>query len=175
MNFENVRKNFVDLKQPYSFAGLDAVYRHFKNKVGNEKEDEEEETRQHGQDAGTIPVTKPNIEKILASVDSYGLLRHRKRRPRQYNPYYLYSKLELLQWDLCDLRGLAEHNSGYSWWCLGLDCYTRKAWGRKMRRKTKTETAAALDSIMAEVQPIPGKTRIMLDYGNLSSIKYQNQ
>lgn len=57
-----------------------------------------------------------------------------------------------LQMDLVDVSSFAAfHNAGYDWILTMIDLYSRYAWARPLRKKTKEETAEAVKSVLKEI------------------------
>lgn len=148
MDASIVKRHFTDLTYPFSFGGAEKVYRYFRKNPSKLRS----------------KVSRKSIEKALASVEAYSVLKHRKK-PAHYNPYYIHTKRQLLNFDLIDMRGLKEHNDGVSYILLGIDTWTRKIWGRLLKRKTGAETSRQMDSILTDAGVVPGFTQIMTDFG----------
>jgi transposase InsO family protein len=57
---------------------------------------------------------------------------------------------ELWQADLCDMQDLHEHNDSYKYLLNVIDCFSKKAWSKPLKRKTADETCAAFKQIVEE-------------------------
>ena len=59
------------------------------------------------------------------------------------------------QADLLDFQKYKGNNDGYAWLLIGIDVLTRKAGGVALKRKTKEETAEAIDLLYKQISGTP--------------------
>lgn len=124
-------QRYTSLKSPIGFAGRGLVKKY------------------------TYPRFKSDLEvqNALAGIDSY--TRHRAVRPVKSVPYILYNRRVLCEVDLTDRQDLKEWNDDYGFWFILIDCFSRKVWGRLLKRKTDVECVKAMEDI---VDSMPGPT-----------------
>ena len=78
------------------------------------------------------------IKEILQEFDSYNL--HKQyRRPKYFNPYFIYARRAQIQADLIDVRQLSEYNDGINYLLLMIDAFSRKIWVYPLKTKTALE------------------------------------
>ena len=70
-----------------------------------------------------------DVRKELESINTYTIMREAKR-PKHYNPYYVWKKRKLVQIDLVDysspkLRGVVHANFGFKYLLCAIDSFTR--------------------------------------------------
>jgi transposase InsO family protein len=100
---------------------------------------------------------------ILADIDAYNL--HRSyRKPKTRNPFYVYTRRDMIQLDAIEVSSLAKHNRGVNHLLLAIDCYSRFVWVRTLKSKRAEEVVAAMDSIFTEMGTLP--RRILSDRGS---------
>lgn len=90
----------------------------------------------------------------LEHVDSYVLHREYKK-PRHYNPYYIYERRKLVQADLIDIQGLAAQNDGVKHLFLLIDVFTRKIWVYPLKDKKGVTVKNALEAWARSVRILP--------------------
>lgn len=95
------------------------------------------------------------VENELSKIDSY--TRHRSAKRPKYNPYFVYSKRQLIQVDLCDKQDLKEFNDGYAMWLVCIDCFTRFVWLKPLKRKTDAQVIPAMTEILNDMKGPPVK------------------
>ena len=91
------------------------------------------------------------IQNILAEIDSYSLHREYKR-PKYYNPYYIYFRRKKFQADLIDISSLKTDNENISFLLVIIDIFSRKIWVYPLKQKTAISTAAAISSWVDEMK-----------------------
>ena len=69
-----------------------------------------------------------------------------------------------MQVDICDLRQLRRYNRGVSYYLIAIDCFSRYAFFRPLKRKTAAEAAKAFKSILENDVPFPVQ-RVVHDDG----------
>jgi hypothetical protein len=114
--------------------------------------------------AKEVNINPDKVNKELLSY-AYSYPLHREfRRPKHYNPYFSYYPRQQIQCDLIDMQALSKHNDGIKYLLVCIDIFTRKAWVRALKAKQGQVNAEALNSILAEMDPIFPKT-IQFDRG----------
>ena len=109
--------------------------------------------------------TKLNaIREVLQEFDGYNLHKEYKR-PKYYNPYFIYGRRMQIQGDLVDVRQLSEKNGGIKYILVLIDAFTRKAWAYGLKNKTSKETADAMRKHIEENPPSRLFKEIMTDKG----------
>lgn len=86
-----------------------------------------------GRVAKHFNVTKEQAKLALQQIDSYTTHKEYKR-PRYYNPYYIYSP-DFFQCDLMEVRALSSYNDGINYLCLIICVFSRKIWVYPMKNK----------------------------------------
>lgn len=79
-------------------------------------------------------VSKGKAQEALEHIDSY-VLHKESKKPRKYNPYFVYERRELVQADLIDIRGLSSANDGVNHLFLLIDVFSRKVHVYPLRTK----------------------------------------
>lgn len=64
---------------------------------------------------------------ILQELDTY-VMHKEYKKPKAYNPYYIFKKRKLLQTDLIFITALADDNDGIKYLCTIIDVFTRYLW-----------------------------------------------
>ena len=113
----NLIAKYRDLSDPLSFGGRNLAYRYHKGK-------------------------REDIERDLAKIPAYYFHREAKK-PRVYNPIYVYRTRELMQADLINLMYLQADNSGYKYILVVVDSFSRYAWVRSLKTTSAKECLAA--------------------------------
>lgn len=108
-------------------------------------------------------ISEKKAKEILQEVDSY-VLHKEYKRPKQYNPYYIYNRRELIQADLIDIRTLQQTNDGVNYLLLAIDVFTRKVHVYPLKRKTAVEMIKALRQYLHDLGP-PTPKILMTDAG----------
>lgn len=104
--------------------------------------------------AREVGVGRSVAKKALEHVDSYVLHREYKR-PRQFNPYFIYKRRELIQADLIEMRDISARNDGVNYLLLLIDVFTRRVWMYTLKRKTGAETREVLERWMNQLRVKP--------------------
>ena len=117
------QKQYTNLKSPLSFGGISNVRRYPKNAKSAEQE--------------------------LTTINAY-LLHREAKKPRFYNPIYVYRTRDILQCDLVDLGRLSKANQDVKFLFLLCDSFSRKCWCRPMKNKTAKSSYDAFVSITRE-------------------------
>lgn len=164
MNFQSkeecvnhLKENYSNPSHPIAFSGIVNIYKYYKG------------------------LLKPkDIEKILASFDTYTLRRQYKNLKR--NPNFSHFKRYQFQIDLIDIQSYAKWNDNVKYILSAIDTFTRKAWVRPCKDKTSNEVLNAFKSILSEAEKIPhtlvsdrGKemtNKIFLDFCRKNKIIY---
>lgn len=129
---EIISKAYVLPGHPIAFSATDAVYRFFKH----------------------TGVTKNEVKDILRENDAY-VLHKEYKRPKIFNPYFIYHRRKLIQADLIDVRNLAQHNDGFHYLLLIIDVFTKRVWVYPTRRKTGEEIAEKLKTWLDSLRTKP--------------------
>ena len=111
---------------------------------------------------------KGEIEKGLESINTYTIKREAKK-PRHYNPYYVWEKRKLIQIDLIDysspkLKTIVSSNYGYKYLFCAIDTFTRYAWVLPMKDKTNTTCVETFNRLLLQMGTAP--QRILSDSGS---------
>lgn len=93
--------------------------------------------------ARVLGVKKDTAKHALEHIDSYVLHREYKR-PKSFNPYFIYSRRELVQGDLIDVQNIAKENDGVKHLFLLIDVFTRKMWVFPLKSKRGVDVRDAL-------------------------------
>jgi Integrase core domain len=112
--------------------------------------------------ADHFSITKERAKKILEGIDSYTLHREFKR-PRVFNPYYVYKRREQAQGDLIDIRSLSKENDGTNHLLLLIDVFSRRVWVYPLKTKTGIECERNLRKWLASLSKTP--RQIIFDGG----------
>ncbi len=97
---------------------------------------------------------KAAARKALEHVDSYVLHREYKR-PRKFNPYYVYKRRELVQADLIDVQRLSIANDGVKHLLVIIDVFSRKLWVYPLKNKAGLTVRRALAKWLASLRRKP--------------------
>lgn len=136
---KSIYNNYRNPSHPTAYSGLGNIKRFYNNEYSNK-----------------------DIQKTLASVDSYTLHREYKK-PHVYNPIYVYFPRQQVQMDLIDVSQLREHNDQVTFIMVLIDCYTKKAWIKLLKNKSADSSLAAIRELVDEIKP-PIQT-ILFDAG----------
>ena len=107
------------------------------------------------------------ISKTLEQINSYTIKREAKK-PKHYNPYYIWEKRKHLQVDLIDfsspkLKYLANANK-YKFLFCAIDGFTRYAWVEPMKNKNERSCVKAFERILKKMELPP--QRVVSDRGS---------
>ena len=81
---------------------------------------------------------------------------HREyKRPKVFNPYYIYKKRELIQADLIDIQKIKNENDSYSYLLLLIDVFTRKVWVYHVKRKSAKEMKKIIEKWLRSLRQKP--------------------
>jgi transposase InsO family protein len=123
---EHIKRRWRDVGHPMAFSGLTKLSDYYKLKDHQAKD-------------------------ILSQIDSYTISRQGKR-PKYYNPFFIYLPREQIQADLIDVQRLAEFNNGYKYFVVLIDCLTRYVWLRPTKTKTAKEVAGVIKTMIEEME-----------------------
>lgn len=99
-------------------------------------------------------ISKKRARKILESIDSYVLHREYKR-PRKFNPYFIYEPRDLVQGDLIEIRTISAENDGTNYLLLLIDIFTRKIWVFPLKDKQAATMKTAIDTWLQSLRVKP--------------------
>lgn len=103
-----------------------------------------------------------DIAQTLENVDPYTL--HREfHKPRIKNPFFVYEKRAQVQMDLIDVSEFKEANDGVTFLLVAIDCFTKYAWVKTMKKKNATESLSAMKAIISDIGRKP--KQIFFDKG----------
>ena len=128
---ERMRRAFASPGHPVAFSTPARVARHF-----------------------GVPVAAAKA--ALERHDGYTLHREYKR-PRQYNPYFVHGRRELVQADLIDVSKIAASNRGVRFILVLIDVMTKRVWCYALRRKTAAAMTTALTWWLDDIDEPPDK------------------
>ena len=130
-------RKYKSLDVPFAFAGRSAAYRYNPEK------------------------SQKRVNEELFKIDTYNWMREAKR-PKVFNPYYVYSKRQLMQFDLADVSRYERFNDGVTFLFCGIDFFSRKAFVRPLKSKSMGEVHAAFLDLYRETGPFKAW---LSDYG----------
>lgn len=141
VNYEDFERYYGISGQTQAFSGVDAMKRRFPF------------------------LTKTEIEKFLASINSYTL--HKTAKPiKHYNPHYIRRKRIQLSMDLVDIHWISEENDGITFLLILMDNFSRFIFVRPLLQKTGVAVERALRDIFVNDMDPPFKNlRILSDEG----------
>ena len=96
-----------------------------------------------------VSATAKQIKEFLEKQDE---LQTHKRVIKSKNPKPITASDQA---DLLDFQKYKGNNDGYAWLLIGIDVLTRKAGGVALKRKTKEETAEAIDLLYKQISGTP--------------------
>ena len=138
-NRERILKNYTTPGYSYAFSGRKQV-------------------------ADALNISQEDVNRnILSHNYSYPLHRDFKR-PKYYNPYFIFSPRQQIQCDLIDVQRLKNENNDVHYILVCIDTFTRYAWVRGMRDKTAVNCEKALSDILEKMNPLFPKT-VVFDKG----------
>lgn len=125
-------KNWVNPNKEYAFSGINKIYNHYQ---------------------GSKSVNE--IKSELAGVRTYTLHRERKKI-KNYNPFFIYKKHQLLMADLCYLpQTKQEENKNSKYLLCVIDCFSRKLFLRVLHKKNFQSILKEFKSVYNEIGPPP--------------------
>lgn len=108
-------------------------------------------------------ISREKAQEQLEHIDSY-VLHKETKRPKQFNPYYVYKKRELMQADLIDIQKLSNFNNNVKYILLIIDVFSRKIFVYTLKSKRAQEMIQKLTQFLRDVgRPYPAA--IMTDAG----------
>ena len=115
-----IRENYINPGSPIAYSNPQTIYKHMK-KINK-------------------PIGLEEIRNILSEFDAHNLHKF-FRRPKFFNPYYIYKRREQIQADLIDIRQLSKENNGVNYLFALIDGFTKRAWVYPLKTKTSKEVA----------------------------------
>ena len=105
----------------------------------------------------TLPaLTRKKVEDYLLEKESYYLHKPAPRRSKNVNKFMTAKSNQILCVDLIDLTELADSNNGYKYILVGVDLFSRFAYGVPMKTKhCKSSTIPALKHMFSDTDSIP--------------------
>ncbi len=135
----HLRENYTKAGHEIAFSGVNTLFKYYDGKL-----------------------SKSAIREQLKSINVYTLHRETKKS-KIHIPVYVYYPRENVQLDIATFFDQGKHNNGYNYILLALDFFTKKAWGKAIKRKdAKTVLAAFKDLYETEIKRID---RAVLDAG----------
>ena len=113
---EDLKRKWVELGNPISFAGVNIIYNYYKGELSREK-----------------------IEEVLSTIPTYSLFKE-KRRNKLYNAYFIYYKHQIWNLDLVYVRRLKDSNDGVSYLLTLLESFSRKLFIIAMKDRSSIST-----------------------------------
>ena len=110
---------------------------------------------------------KTLLDEYLPSIPTYQVFRA-KKRPKVYNPYFVYDKRKVIQSDLLHMlhpTDMIKDNGGYAYVLVVQDIFSRKIWVRALKNKQANTLLPHLESIIKELKPFKKKARLIIDRG----------
>lgn len=136
---ETFLKEYQSGKHPASFAGVSKVKKHYPHFSLNK------------------------IRTYLTHADVWS--RHSEiKRPKCYNPVFVYKKRTILEADLLQIDNLAKSNDGVRFLLVCIDNFSKKIFVRSLKNKSMSAVAPALEEILKEMKP-EKKSRMCTDFG----------
>lgn len=104
---------------------------------------------------GNVARVQPGVGRKLATsalqeIDSY-VLHKESKRPKTFNPYFVYKRRQLVQADLIDIRALSRSNSGVNYLLLAIDLFSRKIHVYPLKTKSANDMRAALGQYLNDL------------------------
>ena len=99
-------------------------------------------------------VTQKRAKEALEHIDTYVLHREFKR-PKIFNPYYIYKRRDLVQADLIDISSIKNQNDNVRYLLLIIDVFSRKVWMYPLVNKTKEAMVSKLTHWLAHLDRKP--------------------
>lgn len=142
---------WVNPKKEYAFSGISKIYNHF-------------------QGAKSIN----EIKNDLAEIRTYTLHRE-KKKIKNYNPFFIYKKHQLLMADLCYLPQTDKETNRESKYLLCvIDCFSRKLFIRVIAKKNFQSVLNSFKSIYTKLDN-PPPTSLLVDKGTEFTNKHFKQ
>lgn len=109
-----------------------------------------------------------DITKALESTDSYTIKREAKK-PKYYNPYYVWDKRKHIQIDLIDyaspkLKKIAAANKNFKYLFCAIDGFSRYAWVIPMKNKKEDTCVVTFNKLLDQMGETP--KRVVSDRGS---------
>lgn len=95
-------------------------------------------------------VTLSRVQNILSSIDGY-VSHHEKRRPRHFNPFFIYSLNQQSQVDLFDMSNISRENDGVRFLLAYINSFSRKAHVQPVANKKSQTVANAMQIILDQL------------------------
>jgi len=114
---------WITLGTPISFGGVTKIYEHYKKRK-----------------------PKREIEHILSSIPTYSKFKESKK-PRFYNPVFIYHRHQQWQIDLTYIADLRQWNDDVAYLLIVIECFTRKIFVAPMTDKATLTTVTKFDDI----------------------------
>jgi len=147
---EKILKAYTTVGHPAAFSSANRLYDHFKKKI-----------------------SLKDIQLVLQSSEAK-TLHYKPKKPRIFNPFYIFTKRQQIQADLIDTNSLAEHNNGirYLFCAIGKlftnferpkkiflflisDSFTKKLWVKPLLRKDANSMVAMFDEWLSSLKKLP--------------------
>lgn len=122
---EAILKNYLTPGHPTFLRGIGGLLRYYPN------------------------MQKRDVKKMQSRVDAY-TTRKEIKKPRTYNPIFVYGKRELLQIDLAEVQNLSEFNDGVRYLLMAIDTFSRRAWIEALTNKKTDTVLRAFEQIIHE-------------------------
>jgi len=119
----DIYSKWVSLGTPISFGGVTKIYEHYKKRK-----------------------PKREIEYILSSIPTYSKFKESKK-PRFYNPVFIYQRHQQWQLDLTYIADLRQWNDDVAYLLIVIECFTRKIFVAPMTDKSTLTTITKFDDI----------------------------
>lgn len=142
---EKVLQTWLDDKNPAAFSGADI----FKKQNAS------------------LASKNDLLSKDLPSIPTYQKFRAAKK-PRTYNPYFVYTKRKIIQSDLLHMqhpKNIIKANKGYAYILVIQDIFTRKIWVAPLKTKGANEVVSEIDKILNVLKPFKKNARFVIDRG----------
>lgn len=126
---EVLKKNYFDPKHPIAFAGVEKIYRWFKE--------------------NGYKLSRTKIKNWLLKQEDYAIHQQPRRqfqRRRVISPYPGY----MIDADLADYTSYWKSNDGFKYVLLCIDVFSRYVWAKALRNKTSKEMVSAFDELNKE-------------------------
>jgi len=142
---------WINPSKEYAYSGINKIYNHY-------------------QGAKSIN----EIKNDLSSIRTYTLHRERKKI-KNFNPFFVYKKHQLLMADLCYLpQGKQEVNQNLKYLLCVIDCFSRKLFIKVLKKKDFTSILKEFKSIYSELDPPPPQS-LLVDRGTEFTNKHFKQ
>ena len=144
MTAKNIEKTWNDIGDPSAFAG-----------------------------SSIINKNNPTLKKtelqnnILPKIPTYQKFRN-KKRPKVYNPYFVYNKRTVIQSDLLHMLhppAMLKANNGFAYILVVQDVFSRKIWVAALKKKSASSIVPELVTILKKMHPFQTNARLVIDRG----------